>query len=434
MSDLPSKIAARTATVAVMGLGYVGLPLAVEAAAAGLRTVGLDLDEAKVSSIQAGRSYIPDVESEQVHQLVADGLLTATTCPQVLADADAIIICVPTPLRKTREPDISAIVAASERIASHLRPGSLVVLESTTYPGTTEEVLLPMFQAGGMKVGTDFFLAFSPERVDPGNKQYNTRTITKIVGGVTPTCTEMALALYRTFIANVVPVSSAKVAETAKLLENTFRSVNIALVNELSLMCRHLGVDVWEVIQAASTKPFGFVPHYPGPGIGGHCIPLDPFYLSWKARIHGYEARFIGLAGEINSSMPRHVVSLVSDALNAHRKCVNGSRVLVLGAAYKRDVGDTRESPALEIISMLAQRGANVRYNDPYVPSVSADGVELRSVPLTAAEVSLADCVVIVTDHSAYDYHWLVANANLVVDTRNATAAVREGREKIVKL
>jgi UDP-N-acetyl-D-glucosamine dehydrogenase len=434
VSDLPSKIAARTATVAVMGLGYVGLPLAVEAAAAGLRTVGLDLDEAKVSSIQAGRSYIPDVESEQVHQLVADGLLTATTCPQVLADADAIIICVPTPLRKTREPDISAIVAASERIASHLRPGSLVVLESTTYPGTTEEVLLPMFQAGGMKVGTDFFLAFSPERVDPGNKQYNTRTITKIVGGVTPTCTEMALALYRTFIANVVPVSSAKVAETAKLLENTFRSVNIALVNELSLMCRHLGVDVWEVIQAASTKPFGFVPHYPGPGIGGHCIPLDPFYLSWKARIHGYEARFIGLAGEINSSMPRHVVSLVSDALNAHRKCVNGSRVLVLGAAYKRDVGDTRESPALEIISMLAQRGANVRYNDPYVPSVSADGVELRSVPLTAAEVSLADCVVIVTDHSAYDYHWLVANANLVVDTRNATAAVREGREKIVKL
>jgi len=434
VSDLPSKIAARTATVAVMGLGYVGLPLAVEAAAAGLRTVGLDLDEAKVSSIQAGRSYIPDVESEQVHQLVADGLLTATTCPQVLADADAIIICVPTPLRKTREPDISAIVAASERIASHLRPGSLVVLESTTYPGTTEEVLLPMFQAGGMKVGTDFFLAFSPERVDPGNKQYNTRTITKIVGGVTPTCTEMALALYRTFIANVVPVSSAKVAETAKLLENTFRSVNIALVNELALMCRHLGVDVWEVIQAASTKPFGFVPHYPGPGIGGHCIPLDPFYLSWKARIHGYEARFIGLAGEINSSMPRHVVSLVSDALNAHRKCVNGSRVLVLGAAYKRDVGDTRESPALEIISMLAQRGANVRYNDPYVPSVSADGVELRSVPLTAAEVSLADCVVIVTDHSAYDYHWLVANANLVVDTRNATAAVREGREKIVKL
>lgn len=434
MSDLPSKIAARTATVAVMGLGYVGLPLAVEAAAAGLRTVGLDLDEAKVSSIQAGRSYIPDVESEQVHQLVADGLLTATTCPQVLADADAIIICVPTPLRKTREPDISAIVAASERIASHLRPGSLVVLESTTYPGTTEEVLLPMFQAGGMKVGTDFFLAFSPERVDPGNKQYNTRTITKIVGGVTPTCTEMALALYRAFIANVVPVSSAKVAETAKLLENTFRSVNIALVNELSLMCRHLGVDVWEVIQAASTKPFGFVPHYPGPGIGGHCIPLDPFYLSWKARIHGYEARFIGLAGEINSSMPRHVVSLVSDALNAHRKCVNGSRVLVLGAAYKRDVGDTRESPALEIISMLAQRGANVRYNDPYVPSVSADGAELRSVPLTAAEVSLADCVVIVTDHSAYDYHWLVANANLVVDTRNATAAVREGREKIVKL
>jgi UDP-N-acetyl-D-glucosamine dehydrogenase len=434
VSDLPSKIAARTATVAVMGLGYVGLPLAVEAAAAGLRTVGLDLDEAKVSSIQAGRSYIPDVESEQVHQLVADGLLTATTCPQVLADADAIIICVPTPLRKTREPDISAIVAASERIASHLRPGSLVVLESTTYPGTTEEVLLPMFQAGGMKVGTDFFLAFSPERVDPGNKQYNTRTITKIVGGVTPTCTEMALALYRAFIANVVPVSSAKVAETAKLLENTFRSVNIALVNELSLMCRHLGVDVWEVIQAASTKPFGFVPHYPGPGIGGHCIPLDPFYLSWKARIHGYEARFIGLAGEINSSMPRHVVSLVSDALNAHRKCVNGSRVLVLGAAYKRDVGDTRESPALEIISMLAQRGANVRYNDPYVPSVSADGAELRSVPLTAAEVSLADCVVIVTDHSAYDYHWLVANANLVVDTRNATAAVREGREKIVKL
>jgi len=434
VSDLPSKIAARTATVAVMGLGYVGLPLAVEAATAGLRTVGLDLDEAKVSSIQAGRSYIPDVESEQVHQLVADGLLTATTCPQVLADADAIIICVPTPLRKTREPDISAIVAASERIASHLRPGSLVVLESTTYPGTTEEVLLPMFQAGGMKVGTDFFLAFSPERVDPGNKQYNTRTITKIVGGVTPTCTEMALALYRAFIANVVPVSSAKVAETAKLLENTFRSVNIALVNELSLMCRHLGVDVWEVIQAASTKPFGFVPHYPGPGIGGHCIPLDPFYLSWKARIHGYEARFIGLAGEINSSMPRHVVSLVSDALNAHRKCVNGSRVLVLGAAYKRDVGDTRESPALEIISMLAQRGANVRYNDPYVPSVSADGAELRSVPLTAAEVSLADCVVIVTDHSAYDYHWLVANANLVVDTRNATAAVREGREKIVKL
>jgi len=421
-------------TVAVVGLGYVGLPLIVEFADVGFTGIGVDVDPEKVEAVNAGTSYIPDVPGERVAALVAAGRLSATGDFSCVRDADAIIICVPTPLRKTKEPDISHILAACDEIARRLRLGQIIILESTTYPGTTDEVILPLFERGGLKVGKDFYLAFSPERVDPGNKQFQTKNICKIVGGVTPECTRKAAALYSRAVERVISVSSARVAETAKLMENTYRSVNIALANEMALLCRHLGIDVWEVIDAAATKPFGYQAFYPGPGIGGHCIPLDPYYLTWKARVSGFEAKFISLAGEINSGMPQHVVALISDALNDEGKCVNGARILILGVAYKRNVSDVRESPALEIISLLCAKGADIRYSDPFVPSLVIDGHTHESVPSDSSVLEDADCVVIVTDHNAFDYSRIGAHAKLIVDTRNAMRVRRGGKKPAARI
>lgn len=431
--QLLARISNRTARVSVIGLGYVGLPLAVEFAKAGFRVVGLDVDQHKVEQVWAGQSYIPDVPQAELDALVAEGLLTATTDYRMLAEVDAISICVPTPLRKSKAPDISYIVATAEGIARYNHPGQLVVLESTTYPGTTEEVILPRIRANGYKVGQDFFLAFSPERVDPGNRQYRTYNTPKVIGGITPRCLQIACALYQTAVDRIVPVSSTRAAEMVKLLENTFRAVNIGLVNEIAIMCDKLGVDVWEVIEAAKTKPFGFMPFYPGPGLGGHCIPIDPYYLSWKLRTLNYNARFIELAGEINGAMPSYVVGKVTDALNELRKPLNGSQVLVLGIAYKRDVKDVRESPALDIIRLLKGKGAQVAYHDPHVPELSLDGEILTSVELEASVLSEADCVLVITDHSVYDWPWVVANSHLVVDTRNATQGVHD-KATVVRL
>jgi UDP-N-acetyl-D-glucosamine dehydrogenase len=418
----------------VIGLGYVGLPLAVEFAKAGHTVLGLDVDERKVSSINASESYIPDVPSSEVRDLRDAEKLSASTDFSRLKEADAIIIAVPTPLRKTKDPDVSYIVAAAEQIQKYIRKGQTIVLESTTYPGTTEELLLPMFEASGLKVGEDFFLAFSPERVDPGNASYGTKNIPKVVGGVTPACTERACALYASAVETVYPVSNSRVAETAKLLENTFRSVNIGLVNELALMCRHLDVDVWEVIEAAATKPFGFMKHTPGPGIGGHCIPLDPFYLAWKARMSGFEAKFIGLAGEVNGSMPDHVVKLVMEGLNEDGKALKGSRVLVLGVAYKKDVGDMRESPAIEIIQSLRAKGAQVEYNDPFVPYLQIDGFSAESVSLLPEVLRGYDAVVLVTDHSGYEWEQILPNVKTFVDTRNVSRGKENLAGRVVKL
>ena len=420
--------------VAVVGLGYVGLPLIVEFAGVGFTGIGIDVDPKKVEAVNAGTSYIPDVPGERVAALVAAGRLSATGDFSCVRDADAIIICVPTPLRKTKEPDISHILAACGEIAKYLRPGHIVIFESTTYPGTTNEVILPLFERSGLKVGKDFYLAFSPERVDPGNKQFQTRNICKIVGGVTPECTRRAAALYSRAVERVISVSSARVAETAKLMENTYRSVNIALANEMALLCRHLGIDVWEVIDAAATKPFGYQAFYPGPGIGGHCIPLDPYYLTWKARVSGFEARIIGLAGEINSTMPQHVAALISDALNDQGKCISGTRILILGVAYKKNVSDVRESPALEIMSILRAKGADIRYSDPYVPSLVVDGHTYEAVPADAAVLREADCAVIVTDHDAFDYKSIGEHSSLIVDARNAMKGVRQPAARVVKL
>lgn len=420
--QLRQRLEARRATTAVIGMGYVGLPLAVEFARGGYRAVGFDVNSRKVEAVCAGRSYIPDVPEDDVRTFVQAGHLTATTDFARLAEADTINICVPTPLRKTKDPDISYIVAATEHIAKTLRSGQLVVLESTTYPGTTEEVILPMLTHGGLSAGKDFFLAFSPERVDPGNPRWNTRNMPKVVGGHTPDCTELACLLYGACIEQVVPVSSTRIAEMVKLLENTFRSVNIGLVNELALMCNTMGIDVWEVIQAAATKPFGFMPFYPGPGLGGHCIPIDPFYLSWKARQSGFEARFIELAGHVNGQMPAYVVQRVMEALNSRRKAVNGSRILVLGVAYKANIDDVRESPALDVITLLRKYGAEVSYADPYIPDLEAEGISLSAVPLAAERVRQSDCAVIITNHRDFDYDLLVEHAPLIVDTRNALA------------
>jgi UDP-N-acetyl-D-glucosamine dehydrogenase len=436
--QLARKIADRTAVVSVIGLGYVGLPLAVEFARAGFRVVALDLDGRKVSDINEGRSYIKDVSDGDVKAAVDTGRLHATVDYNALLDADTISICVPTPLRKTKDPDISYIVSATESIAANFRPGQLVVLESTTYPGTTDEIILPRLQAGGYTVGHDFFLAFSPERVDPGNPQYGTANIPKVIGGVTQACRDLATALYSTIVERVIPVSSTATAEMVKLLENTFRAVNIGMANELAIMCAKLGIDVWEVIEAASTKPFGFMPFYPGPGLGGHCIPIDPHYLSWKLKTLNYNARFIELASEINTNMPNYVLDLVADALNDQGKPVRGSRVLVLGVTYKRDIEDVRESPALDIISLLQSKGAHADYHDPYVPTLQI--AELRDDPITVSTIELTqealrsyDVVVIVTDHTSYDYDWVVNNSKLVVDTRNATKKVGE-RKNIRRL
>ncbi|MGE3511424.1 MAG: nucleotide sugar dehydrogenase [Vicinamibacterales bacterium] len=418
MSTL-DRIQNRQAKIGIIGLGYVGLPLAVEFAHAGFDVTGFDVDERKNVAINAGQSYIPDVPDSDLAAEVTAGRLRATADMSKLADMDVIDICVPTPLRKTKDPDLSYVVKAVEAAAATLRAGQLVILESTTYPGTTDEVVQPMLEEKGLKAGKDFFLAFSPERVDPGNVQFPTKNIPKVVGGHGPVSTEMAAALYGSVVTKVVPVSSTRVAEMVKLLENTFRAVNIGLVNEIALMSHKMDINVWEVIDAAKTKPFGFMPFYPGPGLGGHCIPIDPFYLSWKARQNGFECRFIELAGAVNSSMPEYVVTRVADALNSVKKPINGSRIHLFGIAYKRDVNDMRESPALDIMELLIRRGARVSYTDPWVPSFSHGGHAMDELPFDQAVRANFDCAVIATDHGSFDYAE-IAKLPLVVDTRNA--------------
>ena len=415
---LKEKLKTRQARIGVIGLGYVGLPLAVEFAKAGFDVTGFDVDQSKVDEINGGRSYILDVRTEEVADCVKAGRLRATTEMSKLGEMDAIDICVPTPLRKTKDPDMSYVVSAAEQIAKHMRPGMLIVLESTTYPGTTAEVLQPMFEARGLKVGEGFFLAFSPERVDPANEKFNTRNTPKVVGGTTPACSEVAAELYSAAVDTVVPVSSTQVAEMVKLLENTFRAVNIGLVNEIALMSHRMNIDVWEVIDAARTKPFGFMPFYPGPGLGGHCIPIDPVYLSWKAKQAGFECRFIDLASHVNGSMPEFVVERVSEALNTCKKAINGSRIHLFGVAYKKDVSDMRESPALDILQLLHRRGAELSYTDPYVPSLKEGGLSLQSIAEDA--VGRVDCAVIVTDHQSFNYAVMPGRFPLIVDTRNA--------------
>tara|TARA_Y100000588_G_scaffold347965_2_gene397168 strand:- start:6537 stop:7841 length:1305 start_codon:yes stop_codon:yes gene_type:complete len=414
------KIHTRQARVGVIGLGYVGLPLLVEFSRAGFQTVGLDVDRSRVDALVQGKSYLEDVSTDAVGEALAAGRLTPTMDFSELAGLDTVSICVPTPLRKTKDPDLSFIVAAVDQIVRHLRSGQLIILESTTYPGTLEEVVKPKLEATGLVAGQDFFLAFSPERVDPGNPEWSTKRIPKVVGGVDERSTQLAVALYERFIDTVVPVSSARVAEMVKLLENTFRAVNIGLVNELAMMCRDLGVDVWEVVDAAATKPFGFMPFYPGPGLGGHCIPVDPYYLSWKARQKGFESRFIELAGHINGGMPRYVVQRISDALNSQSKAINGARIHLFGVAYKSGVSDTRESPALDIAQLLLERGAVLRYTDPFVGSFAVGNVKLNTVPLEDALDEGMDCAVVTTAHPQIDYSEIVRRTPVVVDTRNA--------------
>jgi UDP-N-acetyl-D-glucosamine dehydrogenase len=419
------RIRSKHAKVGIIGLGYVGLPLAVEFARGGFAVTGFDVDQEKVSAINGGRSYIPDVAQEDLAACVKAGRLRATADMRELGNMDAIDIAVPTPLRKTKDPDLSYVVKAVEAVAATLKPGQLVVLESTTYPGTTDEVVQPMLEAKGLKADEDFLLAFSPERVDPGNPNFTTRTIPKVVGGVGPASTAAASALYGAVVSSVVPVSSTRVAEMVKLLENTFRAVNIGLVNEIALMCHKMDIGVWEVIDAAKSKPFGFMPFYPGPGLGGHCIPIDPFYLSWKARQSGFECRFIELAGQVNGSMPEYVVQRVADALNSMKKPINGSRIHLFGIAYKKDVGDVRESPALDILELLLQRGARVTYTDPYVPELQHGGHTLENVPFDTAVISSVDCAVIATDHKVFDFK-RIGEMALVVDTRNALKNVNK--------
>ena len=421
VTTLNQRIETRTARLAIVGQGYVGLPVAVEFAATGFSVTGLDTDPDRVAALSFGRSCSPDVTNTDLMALLREGRYQATTDFGVLERSDVVIICVPTPLRKSKDPDIACVVAAGEAVAARFRPGQLVVLESTTYPGTTDELLLPMFRARRARIGEDLFLAFSPERIDPGNSIFKVRDIPKVVGGVTPTCTRLAAALYSKVVPRVHEVSSPKVAELAKLYENVFRNVNIALANEFALMCQRLEVSTKEVIDAAATKPFGFMPFYPGPGIGGHCIPVDPLYLSWKMRLNGYEARFIALADDINRAMPGHVVTVVIEVLNDIGRPLKGARILVLGVAYKRGVGDTRESPAHEIISTLLRRGADVAYADPHVPTFQIEGTELKAVDLTDEIVRQADCTLILTDHPEFDFRRIVEVVPLVVDTRNAT-------------
>jgi UDP-N-acetyl-D-glucosamine dehydrogenase len=432
---LIDKIQTRSARVGIIGLGYVGLPLSIHCARAGYSVLGFDTDKTKVEALLQGRSYIKHVPEEIVRELSKEGKLEATWDFGRLSEPDCLIICVPTPLTKHREPDLRFVVATAESISKKLRPGQLVVLESTTYPGTTEEVLLPILEKTGLKAGKDFFLAFSPEREDPGNPHYNTANTPKIVGGVTDKCLDVATAFYETITVRVVPVSSPRVAEFAKLLENIYRSVNIALVNEMKMIAQRMNINIWEVIDAAATKPFGFTPFYPGPGLGGHCIPIDPFYLSWKAREYNLTARFIELAGEINVAMPNYVLQRIIEALNDRGKCLKGSSILILGVAYKKDVDDDRESPAYPLMELLRERGALVAYNDPFIPRLKPTrkySFNLTSTELTEDSIKGFDAVVIVTDHSAYDYQWIVNNAQLIIDTRNATKHVKEGREKIV--
>ena len=421
---LIGKIANRKAKIAVAGLGYVGLPLAIEFAEAGFQVLGLDVEAKKVEQINAGCSYIDDVPDERISSLTRSGKLSATTAYEDISDADAISICVPTPLRKTRDPDMSYIIQAARSIAGICRPGMLIVLESTTYPGTTEEIIVPEITGEDHVVGEDIFVAYSPERIDPGNQTFSVRNTPKVVGGITTNCTEVATALYSAAVDTIITVSSPTAAEMVKLLENTFRAVNIGLVNEMALMCDKLDIDVWEVINAAASKPFGYMPFYPGPGLGGHCIPVDPHYLSWKLKTLNYNARFIELASEINTSMPFYVVEKVTETLNNQERAVRGSRIVILGVAYKRDVDDVRESPALDIISLLRQRGAVVSYHDPHVPEISLQNeLLLRSEAYSAGLLQNADCVVVVTDHSVFDWSEVACNSRSIVDTRHVFAA-----------
>lgn len=432
---LLEKFENKTAQVTILGLGYVGLPLAVVFAEAGFHVTGIDTDSRKVETILRQQSHIQDVPDETVARLVSSGKLHATTDFSVLSKMDAVSICVPTPLRKTGDPDLSFILDAADKLAQFVHPGMVVVLESTTYPGTTRELLLPRLgQSENLRVGENFFLAFSPERVDPGRRDWTTYNTPKVVGGITPACSEVAASWYGKALQTVIPVTSAEVAEMAKLLENTFRMINIGMVNEMAIMCDRLGIDVWEVIDAAATKPFGFMKFTPGPGLGGHCIPIDPLYLSWKLRALNYTARFIELASEINTNMPRYVVGKVQDALNQHEKPLKGSRILVLGVAYKPDVDDLRESPALDVIGLLHQKGAIVSYHDPYVPHLQHEGLEYSSVSDLDQAVRDADCVVIITNHKFYDYDAILHNARLIVDTRNALGEKRRNNPKVVSL
>ncbi len=427
---LEEKIRTRQAKVGIVGLGYVGLPLAVEFAKAGFEVTGIDLSDSKIARINDGDSYIGDIPSATLKPLVEGGKLKATADFSAIRDLDTVNICVPTPLRKTKDPDMSYIVSACGEIAKFFHPGMLVILESTTYPGTTDEVVLPMLEQGGLKAGTDFFLCFSPERVDPGNPKFNTSNIPKVVGGTTPACSEMGRLFYSQALQKVVAVSSTQVAEMVKLLENTFRMINIGLANEIALMCDRMGINVWEVIDAAATKPFGFMPFYPGPGLGGHCIPIDPFYLSWKTKQAGIEARFIELAGYINGQMPHFVVDKIQNALNEHTKPLKGSHVHVLGVAYKKDIDDVRESPALDIMLLLKRRGARITFSDPHVASLQLDGEKVSAEDVSA--VASADCTVVVTDHSVFNYRKIAEQAKLIVDTRNALKGISS--DKIVRL
>ena len=436
MREWGRKIKDKKVTVGVLGLGYVGLPLVREFASSGLKVVGFDIDEKKVCALNSGRSIIKHIPHSHVKKLVKTGLFKATTNMARLKTIDAILVCVPTPLTQNREPDMQFIINSSKTISKYLRAGQLIVFESTTYPGTTRELVAPILQNSGLKAGNDFYLAYSPEREDPGNKDYRTKTIPKVVGGLTDKCRDMACKLYSTAIDTIVPVSSLEAAEAAKILENVYRCINIAMVNELKMVFDRMDIDIWEVIRAASTKPFGFKAFYPGPGLGGHCIPIDPFYLTWKARQYGMPTRFIELAGEINTNMPHYVITKIMEALNERRKSLKGSKVLVLGLAYKKDIDDLRESPSVELIELLRKKGANVDYNDPYIPKTHKQrqhDLRMTSKKLSKKMLAGYDVVLISTDHSDYDYDWIVQNSKLVADTRNATNSVRKGRQKIVK-
>ena len=431
---LKTKLENRKATAAVIGLGYVGLPLAMEITAAGFDVIGIDLDSSKIDILKQGRSYILDVSEKDIGDTIQSGKFKPTSDFSVLANADTVSICVPTPLSKSRDPDISFILSATEEIRKYLHRDQLIVLESTTYPGTTDELIVPELETSGLRVGSDFYVAYSPERIDPGNATFTTRNTPKIVGGVTPRCTEIARLFYSQFIDQVVPVSSTKCAEMVKLLENTFRSVNIGMVNELALMCDLLGVDVYEVIDAAATKPFGFSPFYPGPGLGGHCIPIDPHYLAWKLKALNFQARFIGLAAEINGMMPAVVSNMVADGLNRVSKSIRGSKVMILGVAYKKNVSDCRESPALDVMRLLGEKGAILSYSDPLVPTVHLGRRTLKSIGTSPAQIAEHDCVIILTDHSSYDIREIVESAKLVIDTRNATKDLHAFKDRIIKL
>ncbi|MFQ6067587.1 MAG: nucleotide sugar dehydrogenase [bacterium] len=435
MKALIDKIKNKKINIAVIGLGYVGLPLAVEFCKSGFKVVGIDIDQQKIATVAKGKSYIRDAPEETISNLVKNGLFTASSSFSPLEKTDATFICVPTPLNKTKDPDISYILDAANQIKKCLHKEQLVVLESTTYPGTTRELILPILEETGLKLGVDFYLAFSPERIDPGNSQYTLKNTPKLVGGITKNCTHLAKLLYRQIIDTVVSVSSPEVAEMAKLLENTFRSVNIALVNEMALMCDKLKIDVWEVIDAAATKSFGFIPFYPGPGLGGNCLPVDPNYLSWKMRTLNYQVRFVDLATQINTQMPYYVVHKLLDVVNIHlRKSISRAKILILGVTYKRDVDDVRESPAIDIIKLLLEKKADVAYHDPYIPQLSIDGKIRKSVPLTSKLLQKMDCTAIITDHTCYDYDWIVQSSKLILDNRNATKNVKKGKEKILKL